>query len=73
MILENWYVLGQCIVGEVYSNPLFEDGTFIRTSTVQSVSLTSVKTLNSTYRLGVPDHISEWTALKSFPTKGEQA
>jgi hypothetical protein len=73
MKLENWYVCGKSICGDVYGNPLFEDGTFVRTSAVQSVNMTYVNTLNSTYELGFSTTASEWNSLSQFKQVGEYA
>ena len=58
-LLENWYPFGYVMVGEIHDDKdkRFDDGTTIRTSTVQG-DMTNLKegdvieTLNSTYLLG---------------------
>ena len=58
-LLENWYPFGYAIAGEIHGdkNKRFDDGTTIRTSTVQG-DMTNLKegdkieTRNSTYLLG---------------------
>jgi hypothetical protein len=72
MNLENWYLCGSSICGDVYGNPKFEDGMFIRTSTVQSVDEFSVNTLNSTYDLGTAT-ADKWNALSQFKQVGQYA
>ncbi len=54
MKLENWYIIGNCCFGEVYGNPKFEDGTFVRTSTIKEYNKerSILQTKNSTYELG---------------------
>jgi hypothetical protein len=39
------------IIGKVYNDTRFEDGTEIRTSTVQEITETSARTRNTTYIL----------------------
>ena len=58
-LLDNWYPFGYGIAGEIYDDKdkRFDDGTTIRTSTVQG-DMTNLKegdviqTLNSRYLLG---------------------
>jgi hypothetical protein len=61
MRLENWEVEDlspgkQWVVGNVYGHPHHHDGKFVHTSLVVELDLPgkTVKTLNSTYRLGTP-------------------
>ena len=52
MRLENWYIVGNAAFGNVYGNPLFDDGEFVRTSAVKSVEGDTLTTRNSIYKLG---------------------
>lgn len=36
-IIKNWSVIGDQLTGEVYGHPRFEDGTLVRTSTIQKI------------------------------------
>lgn len=35
--IKNWTIIGDQLSGEVYGHPRFEDGTKVRTSTIQKV------------------------------------
>jgi hypothetical protein len=53
--LENWYVNNSdCIVGQVYGDPRFEDGTLVITSRVATLDSDAnvAVTKNSNYILG---------------------
>ena len=59
MRLENWYVLGNVIVGDIYEDEKgrFPDGLNVHTSTVQNMrddfkQGDVINTRNSTYELG---------------------
>ncbi len=54
--IENWVKVGNVIYGEIFedSKGRFKDGDGIVTSKLVSVDGDVAKTLNSTYKLGVP-------------------
>ena len=52
MRLDNWIFAGGSMIGEVYHNPNFPDGTQVRTSSVVEHGDGFVKTRNNIYYLG---------------------
>ncbi len=47
--------------GQVYGHPDKEDGTWVKTSRIQSIDGKMIETLNTTYELGDPDPLFiEW-------------
>jgi hypothetical protein len=56
--IENWQVvdwLGQnVVIGNIFGDDHWKDGTSIRTSTILTMSETEVETLNTIYKLGTP-------------------
>ncbi len=57
MRLENWFVAGEVLFGNVYNNPNFIEGEFVRTSLIRELTSEKVITKNSTYILGKPSQI----------------
>lgn len=54
--INNWYVLGGMICGEVYGHPKLKDGETIVTSRVArwDLAMEYAYTVNTDYKLGVP-------------------
>ena len=46
---------GICLCGQVYGHPTKEDGSRVKTSSIQSIDGRMVGTLNTIYELGEPD------------------
>lgn len=67
MKLENWYKSGKLVWGNVYGNPKFEDGTWVHTSNVLKVEGRTIKTMNSTYDLGLINEQHKSTIINYDP------
>ena len=52
MRLENWWIINDCAWGNIYNNPKFADGDFVRTSPIKEQFPTRIVTANSEYLLG---------------------
>jgi hypothetical protein len=58
VILKRWGFIGTCLYGDVYNDPRWEDGRFIKVSRIIYPDVSElregivIKTMNSTYLLG---------------------
>jgi hypothetical protein len=52
--LENWYIIGRSLIGQVYNDERFADGTEIQTSRIIKLDSEAgiAQTRNTTYELG---------------------
>lgn len=61
VLIENWYLIGGRLYGNVHHHPRFDDGTLVKTSTVvtepgdePAQKGDTLETLNTYYTLGEP-------------------
>lgn len=55
MIIKNWTIINNKVLGEIYGNPEFEDGEFVRTSEIKELNGNIVITQNNTYLLEIKE------------------